>query len=424
MLDAQDVINIKCKFVHEVITYFTKSKYYINTCADTSIEYLLNLMMIDIPNTCTDAQLQCILDEAAVNLSAPSGNIVTYTCDGQISLNLSSTRVVANYTASLSSPSNVNLTFPELKLTDNTLDFPVTVNSVIREDGLPKSTNTSTYTHIRFGTTVKIPKPITPSAAYISLITIKAVNGVNLFSIGVDTSPTSPYLNGPVHTISPSLLYFNAATPGNLWDTYIKVLENAAETFMGEANLILGTGYVLPDGSRELVTYIKNNPTKWLGFDKSSLLITYFDGVKFINVGDSTISSTLVSPAWTNATHNYSGKCGTVTTTISGSLNLDINQSLSKFNKIYAVDGGNTIYTTKPSFVLSGSTSCSSYTAIADVVTSGTISTTVWRDSSNNIVSNTKTLVTPTTGNYTFTVTLTNGCSASDTINLNSGLPT
>lgn len=425
MLDAQDVINIKCKFVHSTIAYIKKLKYFLNTC-DSVQDDLVYLMMLDIPNSCMDADISCFLENVSNSVIAPNGNITTSTCTGQTTINLGFAVNSNIYTAEKIAENELYGN-PSITLVDNSINQVIKIKSRIYKNGKVVSSKTAAFDGTKYGVNVFLDKPVVNATAYISSIRLyfKDVNN-NIYKKDIDTNPlTTPYLTG-VNTVLASDLYFN--TPGSsVWNYYIQVLENAVNTELGSA-AISGEGVYYSSGERKLTTWIKHNPVgAWAGLEPSDIKIVYFNGNTFETILNSNIDYKYINGTWTNNVHTVSTGCGNFVTTFTNSSNSPSNygSAVFNFNKITGTFGGNVIYTwiSGDDFTISGTSNCLSFLANADIITTGTISSVEWKNAANTILSTTNILETNVAGTYTFTVTLTNGCVTSSTINLNFGMP-
>lgn len=425
---------IKCNFVNEVYKYFKCVKYSITCCLDDTKWAYMNYKLSIFEGCDVPHEEQCRLSELDLTdytmvCDLPTTNL---DCSSQLSIALSKTTNTCNVTSVLSNPVDGSQ-FPRIYLQDDELYATAEIDLVTTAptcgysstyrvvsgsyiDGATTYTNDDYNPHAKIE--IQLDNVTSSPAGYIDTVYIfktLAPGTIDPFAIEVDTNPTtSPYLScaGCV-TVSAGDLYFGNP---NFTVALQNVLRNAALTLFGddelglfEVNNLGTTGYLI--SSR-----VKHNPTGlWIGLKTYNSRVLYTtNGVSFMlsdlgNTGVAVVSTpSIVDRVLTGL------PCGSSTVRVQ-TINptMQVVSGSTNFNKITLANDNSS---TAATIASGGNFSCTNYTLSAVTIAGAPISTKVWRDPGSTIIGTGNSVTVTASGNYTFQVTLTNGCTDTETI--------
>jgi len=424
MITQQTVDQLATKFVQDVISYHNTKKYVVNTditCVyDSLFNYLSGINLLS--TNCEDYELECELVNSITGDYVYTPPVQEIPCNDQLTVTFNRSTVTCNNTTEIKNSFDDG-TRPDNYLVDNSKYIETKIN-------LHKNIcNVKTETVIQGGCTIAgcsnaykasfrhvwvNNNLVLSPQGYISEMLIYETDSMGEMvntPIIIDLEPsTSPYYTGAglttlvlndvrfnnvnwtsnMATLLNNISIYRYGQPNRHNITFNKVLQNGTfkrisawvENVHKPSNIIFGLN--------RLNGYIKINDvpnTEALIINQTNISNSY-NPVQFYN--SSTVSTS----------------CGNLTPLVSGSVNANINTSLTTFNKIVLAGP-----VTTGSVTLSGTNSLTCTTnTITAIYNASNVLSVEWRNPSNVVISTTPTCSLTTYGTYTFRATLLNGC--------------
>jgi len=406
MLQPADVLNLKCKFVYEVINSIKLAKTSVKIDMSKSLKTYANFMLSFYLKDCLEYEDECNLLNQRFS-SIPSCANTTTACVDQDVITLSSALTSCN---TYYKTKNIydNSTFPTVSLLDNSFYHPSYIklvtyagdNSCVQpiqeftvESGCQFPSGTCSSSQFNFAAVSVVQLIGTQSLTLDSHIT-----NIRLYvtdSAGQNPTPLNVDISLPnvsTWTACPSCL------PVTLTDLYLSspnfefafpnLISNVSRTLYGsDATSLYVTN--LSGAGWFIQSRIKHNPsTRYIGFHTPDFQLKYFDaGTDLVT----TVNNIGISQQGTYFfdTLNVQTPCGTTEVIVkNNSLGPDfpINSFASTFNKIVLYSNNSTT-----PISVSGSISCDSTLLSASYYTTSPILE--WTDSTDTVVSTTNTAV-------------------------------
>jgi len=443
MLNPADVLKIKYEFIRKVGLFLGKRTYLADTCYEELIPYFSDAVQTEIFTDCLEYSDECLLTSKADKYDDPPEDVLPVSCNDQISISLSKTST--SCTATSFARNDVGGIQPKIVIYndeiihDAVIDLGVTESCIkgggeqteevrVGCTGDPESCDDlariGAYTGVGFGAL-----PLLYPAGYVKTIRFYFGKVGSQYQMDIDVSPSNvPTWTacGGCNPVNAAHLYFSA-TPANYTVAWETLMANIAETLGAETEPrfeVFGAGV---NASWNYWGRIKHNPDSagphWMGINKYDSRFTINDGTTDFQFNNTAVLINQTS--FLSQTVEFTTSCGTVEVTGnsnaggSGTLAGDTNYITLQFVSSYLPLN---ITTT-----IIGDTTCTITTVTATYNTTSLIDTIEWLDPSDVVIASTSpltyisgdhtfTTTTNETGEFTFRVTLDNGCIDSSTI--------
>lgn len=446
MLQAADVLKIKCNFVSSTIDYFTKLKYIVNPCEDELIQayqkYALSSIMFD----CLSYEDNCELQQDTVCmdtvLPCPPPTIIP--CIDQTDINITGTTNSCTTSYSLKNPVDTTATF-RIGVLNNGIYHPGSAQIIATN----ACTNEKTYYNITTGCYYNVGTTnydCTPSVrnqgiitwtlntagnidGYIKTIRLGHVDYSNniVSPVNVDynidpTNPASMTMWNSCPTCVPIVTGNLVVSNPNFNGEFKKLLENVSRTLWdGDVNLqveVIGD----PNSWKYFKCWVKHNPSgPWMGFNKDNFTMTWAPkgvGNKTVKLNYTPNFDILIGDSFTSLFYKveHTTPCETDLFYVSYTgLGVNLNKPACNFYK-YIVNTPNMTFASAPVDLSYYNTTCYSMTITANVT--GSMTSLEWRNPSNVVISTTPTITVSESGLYTVNVFSDNGCLNTASINV------
>lgn len=432
-----DVNKIKCYAVKLILKYITCNKYSIDCCYKSALKALADYKLASFTDCDVPHASLCYLSDLQLSdYTIECGEGVTLLdCTDQVDLALSKFTESCTFTTSLANPDN-GTAFPKIYVIDDD-SYPlakININTVVTGVGTNTNCSGSQTDEIESGAQLSGGSPVlddeyNPHARIsLPLYNVNTVHGymkniwiaqtinpatLDSSDIEIDISPsTSPYKSCTgCTTVSSADMYFDHP---NFSSAMTNILRNAMLTLYGDADL--GDFRVETNGTNgyTVSSLVKHNPAStWTGLAKWRSYYEYtLDGTKnlFTNPFDCSVSNYLpfIQRQYTIPLID----CSTVNVTVQGNAGMDLNSSASDMHQlILKSDVGLSSWSITGTKV----TNCPK-TVLTATTTATNVASKEWLDPLSAFLTSEYTTEADSSGTYTFTITLDNGCSDTDTI--------
>lgn len=431
MLQPADVLKIKCKFVEKMVSFLNKRKYEIDACYCDVLPYFADAQLATVfaDAECLDHDDECLLNKKAAKYSdQPELNPGIVSCSDQVDITL--TQSSASCSTSTVVKNSTGQAYPKIVLYNDELYHDAVLNIELTDcdgttqveqircgcTGTPEVCTDANRVSGLMTFTLTTPATTYPGG-YINTIRLYETdsNGVLINSpMDLDISPSNVgtwNACGTCTTVNAADLYFSS---GNYATAWVNLMENISKTlYAGDVNL---DASIITGSSLWLYQYrIKHNPSsEWLGPNRNDFFVKIYNGTTLVNPSAALLPFTQGS--FLHQEIDFDVDCGTITATADSFAGGGATAGpLANFNYLQFLTQDIPLPISVSS---SGDTSCTLVTLTAVYDTDQTVSSVEWLDPLLSTISTTTTakVNSDDTGEYTFQVTLENGCVVSDTI--------
>lgn len=436
MLLPADALKIECKFVERMKTFLTRRKSLVDVCYCEVLPYFSDAALVDLLEDCLDHPTECALQKKADTYpdNLEEDTPVSTPCEDQLAITLQSLATICSYEAKPYNSLNGG-SFPSMVITDDSERVNATIDVLLQNYcndsnqtetvlGGCTSSGCSTSNQARVGRGTTTTATHLNSLSYITKLRVYEADpfgAITPGAIDLDLNPaTSVYYSASGSCPGCSAVNSTDVRIGNsnFVSAFNTLMDNVSLARYGE------TGrhkMFASNNTTTLVTtigsYFWHNPADYIfGINKNNPSISIYNPTTSKTSIFNTINFTVFEGIrFYKDDILFSTSCGDLEPLIANqTIFPPVLTAKSNFNLIEFISP----FSSYPITVTSDSTiSCTYYTLTATYNTTN-VASVLWKNSSDEILSTSSTVVVTDADTYTFQATLDNGCVVSDTITL------